>query len=89
MSVDEERGNDIMENGGKESEKDEVKLIFEKKNKWYIGSFEYRANQFCFSAVKKREREREREREKEREKESKKGFMLAAFQNIDNILPDE
>lgn len=62
----------------KERKGREAKLILEKKNKQYIGSFEYRVNRFRFSGHKG-----------ERKREGERGFMLAASQNIDNILPDE
>lgn len=57
--------NDVRKNGdqlgerGKERKRREAKLILEKKNKQYIGSFEYRVNRFRFSGHKggrKRER---------------------------------
>lgn len=76
--------NDVRKNGDqpgreeKERKRREAKLILEKKNKQYIGSFEYRVNRFRFSGHKG-----------ERKREGERGFMLAASQNIDNILPDE
>lgn len=60
---------DVRKNGdragerGKERKRREAKLILEKKNKQYIGSFEYRVNRFRFSSHKgERKREGERER---------------------------
>lgn len=54
MHHDEGGRNDVIENGGKKRER-ETKLILEKKNKRYIGSFEYRVNRFRSKSERERE----------------------------------
>lgn len=53
MSHDDGERNDVKRMIARKREK--AKLILEKKNKRYIGSFEYRVNRFRFLATRERE----------------------------------